>query len=121
MGGDLGDGGAVVALEPGCSGLARRHTTGQCDLEWAFAELDLRGSGTVAEVFLGEAVELVVAPVEFFLEGDHLAEQGLGLGPGGGQRGVMVAGLGDRVYGISHGDTETRRALFFFSVRSVPP
>ena len=74
-----------MALEPGGFQLASGHLAGHDDLEGALAQVDvgwveLVAAGVaVAEVLVGDAVEGVAAPVEFFLQGDHAAEQGCGL------------------------------------------
>lgn len=72
MSGDLGDGGAVVAGEPGGLDLTGGQAAGERDLERALAEADLGWGRAVAEVSVDQAVETVVEPVQFFLEGDHL-------------------------------------------------
>ena len=48
----------------------------------------------VAEILVGDAVESVATPVEFFLQGDHAAQQGcclifVGIESGAGQREVF--------------------------------
>ena len=74
-----------MPLEPGGFQLTSGHFAGHDDLEGALAQGDggwgelIAAGVAVAEVLVGDAVQGVAAPVEFFLQGDHAAQQGCGL------------------------------------------
>ena len=74
-----------MPLEPGGFQLTSGHFAGHDDLEGALAQgncgwVELVAAGVaVAEIMVSDAVQGIAAPVEFFLQGDHAAQQGCGL------------------------------------------
>ena len=72
-----------MPLEPGRLQFALGHLPGHDDLEGPLAEGEFgQVVAGVAEVVGQQAVELVALPVEFFLQGDHLASDRVGLRSG---------------------------------------
>ena len=74
-----------MALEPGGFQLTSGHFAGHDNLEGALAQgnvgwFELVPAGVaVTEILVSDAVQGIATPVEFFLQGDHAAEQGCGL------------------------------------------
>src|SRR5262245_1288149 len=74
-----------MTFELGGFQLVSGYLASHDDLEGALAERQFWGlmlgacGVTVTEILVGETVESIAAPVEFFLQGDHLTQQGEGL------------------------------------------